>query len=134
MTKVGFRGIADNKEPELLSDGPHDLRIVKATYAEGKKPGRFRTEVVLESLDTPDAVGVFHYLADPNPEGTEKGEKYKGLLLKRFCTLFDIPFDEDGFDTDDFLGKLAVVVTKIETDDEGRKSVKLVLPELPIIG
>ncbi len=134
MPKVQYKGIADAQQPTLLDNGPHDLRIVKATYAEGKTPGRFRTEVVLESLDILDSQGVFHYIADLNPEGTEKGENYKTLLLKQFCTAFDIPFDESGFDTDDFSGKVANIVTVVDTDDQGRKSVKLLLPELPVIG
>ncbi len=134
MPKVGYKGIADAKEPTLLSDGPHDLRIVKATWGESKTIGRFRTEVVIESLDSPDSVGIFHYISDPNPEGTEKGEIYKMLLTKRFCHVFDIPFDEEGFDTDDFPGKVANIVTKTDTEQEtGRKSTSLVLPELPMV-
>ncbi len=131
MTKIGYKGIADAKPPELVEDYEHQLRIVNATYGPGKQdPKKFRTEVIIEVLDVPDSAGIFQYLSDPNPDGEEKSEKFKALMTKKFLTAFGIPFDGEGFDLDDFPGKTYTGRTKKSKDEEtGRESANVILPE-----
>ncbi len=134
MAKVSYKGIGDAQEPVNLDDGPHLLRCIKAVYGPGKQdPTKFRCEVILDCPQEPDKNGVFHYISDPNPEGTEKGEAFKFLQTKRFMVAFGVDFDNEGYDPDDILGKEAEIVTKTEKDEKtGMTSTKLVLPELPV--
>ncbi|KKN58679.1 hypothetical protein LCGC14_0549710 [marine sediment metagenome] len=133
MAKVAYKGIADRQEPTHLEDDVHNLRIVKATHGAGKADStKFRTEVILDCPDQPDKQGVFHYLGDQNPDGDPKAEEFKGLMAKRFLIHFDIPFDDEGYDPDDFLGKQAATRTKQSKDDQGRTQVSLILPEIQI--
>ena len=134
MTKVKYQGIDKAQEPTHLKDDVHLLRIIKATHGPGKTdPNKFRTEFILDCPQEPDTQGVFHYIGDPNPDGDPKGESYKFLLAKRFFMHFDVPFDEEGFDPDDALGKEAETRTLTEKDEEtGRSSTKLLLPELGV--
>ncbi len=144
MARVDQKGIADAKEPERLKDGVHNLQILSAKHEPGKKTGRMRTEVMLVCPEEPDTQAVFHYLTIPReeedylsenpgkgPADHKKSEKFKSLNNKRFLIQFDIPFDNKGFETEDFSGKTAPVRTQIEVDDQDRKSVKLLLNEIP---
>ena len=93
MAKVTYAGIADAVEAVHLKDDVHELKIVKASHGAGKAdPTKFRTEILIEALDDPTAQGIFHYLGDPNPDGTEKGEAFKLLLTKKFLLAFDIRY------------------------------------------
>lgn len=134
MAKVNYKGIGDAQEAVNLEDGKHNLRCVKSTYGPGKGDAtKFRTEVLLDCPEEPDKTGIFHYISDPNPDKEgEKGEAYKLLLNKRFFVLFNVPFDDEGYDPDDILGKEAECVVKTEMDEQGRKNTSLVLPELSI--
>ena len=147
MAKVNYKGIADAKEPELLPDGLKNLRILKAEYKEGKVEGKHHTLVIIDCPERPDCQSIFFYLGDPmgfeeymsfNPdkskEDWDKAEAFKSLNAKRFMVHFDIPWDEDGYDTDDFAGKTADTITQqSESEYEGkkRKQVDMILPELP---
>lgn len=131
MAKVQYQGMGEAKEPELLVDDIHEIRIVKATHGPGKTdPNKFRTEVILDCPSVPDAQGIFHYISDRNPDGDPKSEAFKNLKNKQFFSHFGIPYDDDGYDLDDMLGKTAMTKTKLVVDDQGRKNVNLVLPEL----
>ncbi len=131
MARVQHKGIADAQEPVALTDGVHNMRIAKASHGAGKgDPTKFRVEVMLDCPEEPDKNAVFFYIGDPNPEGDPKAENFKALMAKRFLTHFDIPFDDTGFDLDDFFGKTAdtrVVTTK---DKEGRVNTNLDLPPI----
>lgn len=132
MARVQFKGIADQQEPESLPDDTYELRIIKANHGPGKTdPTKLRTEVILDCPAQPDSQGIFFYIGDENPDGDPKSESFKRLNAARFMTLFGIPFDNDGFDLEDFLGKTASVRTKSVKDEEtGREGVNLILPPL----
>lgn len=146
MTRVDYQGIADAKEPELLPDGVHELRIITATFKESNA-GKMMTEVMMDCPETPDAQPIYHYLTTPvtledylqaNPQKAkadwERSENFKALGNKRFLTHFDIPYDEGGYDTEDFVGQTAGTRTKVsDIDDQGRRRVELKLPSLTIV-
>jgi hypothetical protein len=55
----------------------------------------------------------------------------KGLFLRRFLELFDIPFEGGEFDLDDFIGATAnAELTLSEPDDNGNVYNRLVLPRI----
>lgn len=128
MARVEYKGLADKTEPENLPDDTYQLRIVKATHGPGKQdPKKLRVEVILDCPAQPDAQGVFFYI----PDKTEDTSSFSELQTARFLTVFGIPFDNDGFDIDDFLGKTAEIRTESTKDETGRENINLKLPPLP---
>ena len=144
MGRVSYPGIADAKPDKNLKDGAHDLTIVKVERVPAKgHPESEHTRVMLVDKTVPDSKAVFFYLIDPisletyierspgkSEEDYKKSENFKALTTKQFCTVFDIEFDEAGYDTDDFLGKVASLRTKQTKDDLERTNVELILPEV----
>ena len=143
MGRVGYSKIADAKEAELLTDGPNMLRIVKAEHGEGTVKGKYRTQIIMDCPEQPDRQSVFLYLGDPatldeylvsrpdkGQEDWVKSEDFKTLNTRRFLEAFQIPYDDEGFDTDDFMGRTALIPTYTEKDDKGVDRVNLTLPEL----
>ena len=147
MSRVGYKGIADATPPPTAEDSVHQLQIKSAkrkvpkSRTDGKET---MTEVMIIIPSEPDVNPIYVYLNDPQPLD-EFLEKFEGkweeadwkrfqnlnaLDIKKFCTAFGIPFDADGYDTDDFPGKVADIRTKSEKDDQGRINVSLVLPEV----
>lgn len=93
-------------EPKPVPNALYDLEIVSAESVSSQK-GQPQVEVHLGIKGHEDAPIVRHYISLPS-EGDDADKKRNKLLFaKRFCHLFNIPYDETGFDTDDFVGSKA---------------------------
>lgn len=68
-----------------------------------------------------------HYISLPKAGDDPSKANYKGLLLKRFLTLFSIPFSGDDFDTDAFPGARANA--ELGLDESGDFN-RLILPRI----
>jgi hypothetical protein len=115
-------------EPKPVPDSMYDLEIVSAesTSSQGGSP---QVEVHIGILGHEDAPNVRHYISLPK-EGDDAGKRGTKLLFaKRFCSLFKIPYDETGFDTDDFTGSKARAELTTE-ERNGNTYNKLILPRL----
>lgn len=148
MARVNFKGIETAKEPELLPDAVHQLRVVKAEYGPGKDPSKMRTQVIIDCPERPDCRSIFHYLSEPSTEDDYlrnnqgktredwiQAEEFKKLSTKRFLLCFDIPYDEEGYDTENFVGhtgSCGVTTDLINENDPNSKTSKLILPELGV--
>lgn len=147
MSRVEYAGIADATPPPVLADGVHQLQIkhAKRKVPKSRMDGKeTMTEVMIICPSEPDASPIYMYFNDQQPldeflvkfEGKWGEDDWKrfgnmnALDIKKFCSAFKIPFDEDGYDTDDFPGKAADIRTKSTKDAEGRTNVELVLPEV----
>ena len=146
MTRVAYAKIGDAMPPPSLKDGPHELVITKAYRKASKANPEVESmcEVVIVDKSEPDANAIFFYLVDPidletfvgrkpdkNEEDWKKSENFKALNVKQFCVAFDIPFDDEGFDLDDFLGKTATLMTTSEKDPTTQRvNVSMKLPEV----
>lgn len=145
MTRVAYPKIADAMPPESLKDGPHELVITKAYRKESKNfSGVENCEIVIVDKAEPEANAIFFYLVDPisletyfdrkpdkSEEDWKKAENFKALNTKQFLKAFDIEFDDDGFDLDDFLGKTATLMTTSTKDPSTlRVNVSMQLPEV----
>ena len=75
---------------------------------------------------------IFHTLMIPTGKTPEKNVEMYKLNIQRFLHMFNIPGDENGFDTDDFAGATAkdVTVTQEEGDDDVVRN-KIKLDRLP---
>ena len=135
---------ANAKETPLAPDGQYDLKI--KALSEDKVPGQKDNLIVDIPFETEDYLPIRHWIALPIPEKDARNDQEKGhkpgttahtkmLMAKRFCYLFNIPYDDTGFNTDDFLGARARVgVTQssyTRTDGSEATNNKLVIPKLP---
>ena len=121
------------QESRPVPNGKYDLIIVTAdTMKSQKGADMIKCSLAIEGHD--DAPNVSHFISLPDGSDLDK-DKFKGLMLKRFLTTFDIPFDENGFDIDAFAGQKAEAeLTLSEPDDSGNIYNRLQLPRLPSEG
>ena len=86
-------------EPKAAPEGKYQLQVVKADVTEtgpnSKNPGAPMYKVTLGFADAPNIPNFQHYIVLPS--GTDTDQQ-KLLGLKRFLVLFNVPFDNSGFD------------------------------------
>lgn len=120
----------DVQEGSAVADGEYDLQIIKAVLGESKK-GNSMVTVTIRVLDEPTANLVNHWLTPPAAGLPEDQVRLRKLDIARFCSAFDIPTEDGGFDTDDFAGKTARVYLKKEvSEDDGNEYNRLRLPRI----
>lgn len=98
--------VADAQEDKPLPEGEYDLTIKNAEVKTSKK-GKNMVQVLLicDDPDFKNSQPISHFIMLP-----EKDDEYRDLHLrnmKRFLTLFNVPFEDNGFDTDDLVGQSA---------------------------
>ena len=108
--------------------------VVIASAEENKsKAGNDQIVVSLGIEGHADAPNVSHWISIPGA-GDEKAA-FKLLMMKRFLNAFKIPYDDSGFDVQDFVGATASLdLTLSEPDDNGNTYNRLQLPKLPSEG
>jgi hypothetical protein len=121
--------LADDFESQPVPEGAYDLRIEKAEDKESKA-GNPMTEImiVIEDTEHPNASPIFYYLNYP-----PKDHEYYNLMWqqnKRFLAIFGVPFDGDGFNTDDLAGAtgncmLDLIMSTYEDVEEERNELRL---------
>lgn len=88
----------DVEESKPVALGTYELQIVsceeKETGPNSKNPGKpmFRVQLAFTDLDL-NAPAIGHFITLPY-EGDENGA-FKLLMLKRFLTLFNVPYSSD---------------------------------------
>lgn len=118
--KMGFikvNGISKSVEPTTLPEDSYNCTIVKMEYTDTGKNQSPRISVLLEAMDQPHAKLVYHTLWLPQPDDDEKRSNQALFRIREFCEVFGIPFDENGFDTDNVAG-LTAPVFLIEKDTD----------------
>src|SRR6185437_1130137 len=103
-------------EAEVVPEGEYHIRNHEAEMATSKKGSQMiKVLSVIESPDYPNAAPIMTYLALPGDDDEPKSAAFKLLQLRRFCECFEIPFEENGFDTDDIAGSEGDCLVKQET-------------------
>ena len=104
--------LADIKEDEHVPEGEYDVRIQKATDKESKG-GNNMTEclVVIESTEHPNALPMFIYFNYPAEDHTHFDFMWRQNI--RMLSAFKVPFEKDGFNSDDLEGATATVFLKV---------------------
>ena len=116
--------IKDAREQQVVPEAEYDLRIQQAEIKDSKsKADRQNVEVMvlIESAEYPNAAPIFHYLSIVHDDDDQKTKDFKLRMQRRFLELFKIPFEDNGFDTDDFAGCTA---TCLVAQDEVKKDNK----------
>lgn len=114
----------DAREQQVVPEGEYDLRIQQAEVKPSKsKQGHENVEVMvlIESAEYPNAAPIFHYLSIIHEEDDQRTIDFKLRMQARFLQLFGIPFEDNGFDTDDFAGCTArCLVAQDEVKRDGK--------------
>ena len=134
---------AKAKETPLAPEGQYDVKI--HALSEDKVPGQ-KNNLVIDIRFDEDYTPFRHWVALPIPDKDARNDQEKGhdpgttaktkmLMAKRFCYLFNIPFSDTGFNTDDFLGATvrAGITQGTFTSKDGTEVTvnRLILPRLP---
>jgi hypothetical protein len=130
----------DVHEASPQPGGRYDLQIVAAEVAKtgpnSKVPGSPQFKVSIAFAD-PDVVAptITQFVSLPNEQDEKKSSDFKVLLLKRFLTLFSVPYDRDGINVEkmamDMVGCTAnAEVTLTDPDDNGNVYNRLVVPRM----
>ncbi len=135
---------AKAKETPLAPEGQYDIKV--HALAEEKVAGLKNNLLVDIRFETEDYMQFRHWIALPIPEKDARNDQEKGndpgttartkmLFAKRFCYLFNIPYTDTGFNTDDFLGartRSGVTQGTFTAKDGSEVTVnRLILPRLP---
>lgn len=83
------------QEAKPATPGRYNLTIAEAEEVltrESQKP-QFRISIAIDGLDT--APNITHFVGIPGEKDEPRAAEFKGLLLKRFCSLFGIPLSND---------------------------------------
>lgn len=129
----------DAVEPKPAPAGRYNLQILECKVTESgansKNPGRPQFKVVIGFQDEPNTPNIQHYISLPHPDDEPSSANFKALLLKRFLTLFKIPFDRSGVDTDklamEMVGATANAEVRLgEPNDNGDTFNQLVTPKI----
>lgn len=128
MIPVDVSGVT---EPKAVPGGRYDLSVSSAEEGLSKEKRKPMITVYLNIDGHTDAPNVRHSISLPAPEDEAKTKAFKMLLLKRFLTLFGIPYDSNGFNLEDFIGATATAELKLgEVDDNGNQYNELVMPKM----
>lgn len=117
------------QENQPVPEGEYTLVI--DSVKEKKVEGTDETKgllVICQIIGEDDAANVMHNLSLPLPEDSDEKKKNKLLFMKRFLTLFNIPF-AGGLDLQQFPGKQAKCFLTQE-DYQGTISNKIKLPSI----
>jgi hypothetical protein len=102
--------VATAKELTAVPEGRYPLRVLDADVVPVKRdnPDKSKEQIAvtisIDDAQYPSAQQVYMYLGLPHRDDDERTVNRKLLSIRRFCTQFDIPFEESGFNTDDFVG------------------------------
>ncbi len=120
-------------EEKSVPESVYDLRLETVKETTNEETGRLSFMCVLRienpPEDNPNPAAIFHYLWMPM-EGDEQSTVQMSLLgLKRFLTLFNVPFEGNGFNPEDLPGSAAECLLA-EEEYEGMVRNVLRLPAL----
>ena len=133
---------ANAKETPLAPESEQDLKIAKLAHDTDNGKNNLVIDIDIEGGEYR---GFRTWVGLPNPAADRKRDEEKGrkpgetskmkmLMAKRFCYLFNIPYDNNGFNTDDFLGATTRhLVVQQEIDGQSGKRLVNALGNLPML-
>lgn len=120
--------LGDDWEDKAVPDGEYDLVIEDANEKTSKAGSEMvEVRIAIQDGDYPNSAAVWEYLVFPKEDDEERTKRLQMRNLVRFLTVFGIPFEADGFNSEDLIGATGRCMLKQE-EYEGNVSNKLVLP------
>lgn len=125
----------DAKEPVVAPEAEYDLRIFKVeekkTGDKSKRPGEPMLLVMMNIEEPGESYApIFHNLMLLTGNTPEEHQQLYKLGVQRFLAAFNIPGDQGGFDTDDFIGATGRMLVIQGEDDKGDPRNEIKLPRL----
>jgi hypothetical protein len=116
------------EENQPVAEGEYTL-VIDSVKEKQDDSGNTKGLLVILAIEGQDnAANVMHNLSLPLPTDEDEKKKNKLLFMKRFLTLFNIPFN-NGLDLTSFLGKRAKCFL-VQDDYQGTISNKIKLPSI----
>ena len=126
-------GLGDIKEARSVPADTYALQIENIFEKRNEEKNRDSIMVVINVMNPPAGIEnpapIFHYLSFPNSDDDKRNIDFFMLNLKRFLTVFNIPFEANGFDTEDLPGATGECYVEEEEFEGSLKNV-LRLPPL----
>lgn len=96
----------EDYEDKPVAEGEYDLRIIAAEDKRNKADTADMTEVIIEveGEEGEGAANVFHYINYPSETDNKKQIRFKMLMITAFVRMFEVPFESNGFNSDDLPG------------------------------
>jgi len=106
--------VTQGVEAEVVPEGTYDLRVqlTKDRHNAEKDSDSIEIMILIEDAEHQNAAPVTFYLPLVGKSDDAKSKNFKLLQQHRFLAAFSIPFDETGFNTDDFPGATATLAVK----------------------
>jgi hypothetical protein len=130
---MGFikQPLNDAKEPEAVPEGMYDLRIHRADEGKSKAGNDMVTVLIkIEDSQYPNASLIRHWITYVSKDTPPDQRQMRLLDQRRFLQAFSVPYQEDGFNTEDLQGQTGRMMVKQEEGDDGTVYNRLVLPRL----
>lgn len=115
----------------------YDLVIESAEQHISKESGKPSLKVVFEIVGNPDAPKITSYYGLPHEEDEPEKIGNKMRQIKRLLETFNIPYEDTGFNIEDFFGASAnclLGLTDPADDQNGNVYNRIILPRLPDAG
>lgn len=100
---------------ELIPEGENLVRISSAEL-QGEGSEYPRVQVILNSVDNPDAYPIFHALFLPNGDDGDDSNRQKNERMQKFLEAFNLPLKKP--DTTQWPGAEAFAIVKHKNSDE----------------
>lgn len=108
--------IADGVEKSAVPEGAYQVVIAKVDPYRSDA-GNDSIRCILEIEGQPEAAAVFHYLSLPNDTDESDKRNTKLVMMKQFLEIMGVPFEGNGFNTEDLLGASAKVYLNNQLDN-----------------
>jgi hypothetical protein len=126
--------MGDAPEEGLAEEGRYDLRVVNKNLKDSKSGDRKVLHLTIMVEDVADVAPMMHFLTFPNKKDwDDEPDMAKNFIrrVKRFCELFGVAWQADGFDADALDGATAEsVLVKIEVGDDNTERNIIVVPRI----
>ena len=111
MTDSGVEGfitldesLDDVVEPKPVATGRYNLTIEQAKAVKNEEGELSKIQILIGFDDNPKAATLFHNISLPLSGDQPKSRNFKLLLMKKFMTLFKVPYEGGRLNTLDFAG------------------------------
>jgi hypothetical protein len=126
--------MGDAPEEGLVEEGRYDLRIMNKEVKPSKKGDRRVLHCMIGVEGVPDVAPIMHFVTFPSAEDWKDNENMAKDFVrraKRFCELFTVAWQADGFDADGLDGATADdVLIKVEVGDDNVERNTIVVPRI----
>jgi len=136
MPFIEVKGLGDDYEDVPVAEGRYNLRITDARdqLAKDGESAQILTIVAIESTEDGEALednvaSVFHYLTFPKASDDVDAVRTKMRMNTRFLKAFNVPFEADGFASEDMPGCTACLLLT-QAEWEGNLRNEIVLPKV----